>query len=91
MNIFVSNLGFHLQSDDLKDFFTNYGEVTSAKVITDRETNKSKGFGFVEMTNDSEGEKAIKELNGSMVDGRSMKVNVAQPREQRSDRKSYSR
>jgi RNA recognition motif-containing protein len=89
MNIFVSNLGFHLESEDLKGFFTAYGEVTSAKVVTDRDTHKSKGFGFVEMTNDIEGEKAIKELNGSMIDGRSMKVDVAKPREQKGERKNY--
>ena len=89
MNIFVSNLGFHLESEDLKGYFAAYGEVSSAKVVTDRDTNKSKGFGFVEMTNDSEGEKAIKELNGSMVDGRSMKVDVARPREQKSERRNY--
>lgn len=81
MNIYVSNLGFHLGNEDLKDFFTTFGEVTSAKIITDRETNKSRGFGFVEMPNELEGQTAINKLNGSVVEGRSMSVNVAKPKE----------
>ena len=81
MNIYVSNLSFQVGDEDLKGFFTTYGEVTSAKVITDRETNRSRGFGFVEMSNDAEGETAIKNLNGSVVDGRSISVNVARPKE----------
>ena len=85
MNIFVSNLSFTIQDEDLREFFTPYGEVSSAKVIMDRETNRSRGFGFVEMANDTEGQKAIKELDGAMVDGRALKVNVAKPREERSD------
>ena len=88
MNIYVSNLGFHVGNEDLKGFFAAYGEVSSAKVIIDRETNKSKGFGFVEMPNDAEGEEAIKKLNGSVVEGRSMNVNVARPKEQSSYKKS---
>lgn len=88
MNIFVSNLGFHVGNEDLRGFFAAYGEVTSAKVIIDRETNKSKGFGFVEMTNESEGEAAIKKLNGSVVEGRSMNVNIAKPKEQRPEKKN---
>ena len=81
MNIYVSNLGFHVGNEDLKGFFAAYGEVTSAKVVFDRETNRSRGFGFVEMPNDAEGEAAISKLNGSVVDGRSMNVNVARPKE----------
>lgn len=84
MNIYVSNLGFQIEDEDLKEFFTAYGEVTSAKVITDRETNRSRGFGFVEMPNDAEGEAAISKLNGSVVEGRSISVTVARPKEQRS-------
>jgi len=84
MNIYVSNLDFHVGDQDLKGFFTAYGEVTSAKIIMDRGTNRSRGFGFVEMPNDAEGEKAIKELNGSLVEGRSISVNVAKPKEERS-------
>ena len=81
MNIYVSNLGFHVGDEDLKGFFATYGEVTSAKVIIDRETNKSKGFGFVEMPNESEGNIAISKLNGFAVQGRSMNVNIAKPKE----------
>lgn len=84
MNIYVSNLGFHVGDEDLKGFFATYGEVSSAKVIIDRETNKSKGFGFVEMPNDAEGEAAIQKLNGFVIQGRSMNVNVARPKEDRS-------
>lgn len=85
MNIYVSNLSFNVQDEDLKDYFQDYGEVTSAKVITDKFTNRSRGFGFVEMSDDAAAEKAIKELNGAMVDGRSMSVTVAKPREERSN------
>ena len=81
MNIYVSNLGFQVGDDDLKDIFTACGEVSSAKVITDRETNRSRGFGFVEMPNDAEGEAAISKLNGSVIEGRSISVTVARPKE----------
>jgi RNA recognition motif-containing protein len=81
MNIYVSNLGFHVGDEDLKGLFATCGEVTSAKVILDRETNKSRGFGFVEMPNDAEGEAAIEKLNGSVVQGRSMNVTVARQKE----------
>ena len=81
MNIYVSNLGFHVGDEDLKGLFAAYGEVTSAKVVFDRETNKSRGFGFVEMPDNAEGETAIQKLNGSLVQGRSMNVNIARPKE----------
>ncbi len=81
MNIYVSNLGFHLGNEDLKGFFAAFGEVTSARVITDRDTNKSKGFGFVEMPNESEGTTAINKLNGFAVEGRSLNVNLAKLKE----------
>ena len=91
MNIYVSNLSFAVQDEDLRSYFAEYGEVTSAKVIMDKLTNRSKGFGFVEMTNDAAAQKAITELDGATVDGRTIKVNVARPREERSPRKpSYS-
>lgn len=77
MNIYVANLGFSMQDNDLKNLFNEYGSVTSAKVITDRETGKSRGFGFVEMSSDDSAQKAIKELDGKMVDGRAMQVNEA--------------
>lgn len=80
MNLYVSNLGFHVGNQDLKDLFSAYGEVTSAKVITDRETNRSRGFGFVEMANQDEAQLAISKLNGSIVEGRSMNVNEAKPK-----------
>ena len=87
MNIYVSNLGFSVQDEDLKEYFEEYGEVTSAKVITDKFTNRSRGFGFVEMPDESAAEKAIKELNGAVVEGRSISVTVARPREERSNNK----
>ena len=83
MNIYVSNLSFDVQDQDLRDFFTPYGEVTSAKIITDRETGRSRGFGFVEMSNDEASRKAIAELNDSTVDGRNIKVMEARPKEDR--------
>ena len=84
MNIYVSNLSFNVQDEDLRDFFTPYGEVSSAKVITDRETGRSRGFGFVEMTDEAASKKAIAELNGATVDNRSIRVSVAKPKENRS-------
>jgi RNA recognition motif-containing protein len=84
MNIYVSNLSFAVQDEDLRDFFAEYGAVTSAKVIMDKTTNRSRGFGFVEMPNDAEGQKAIDSLDGASADGRTMRVTVAKPREERS-------
>ena len=84
MNIYVSNLSFNVQDEDLKDFFAPYGEVTSAKVITDRETGRSRGFGFVEMTDEAASQKAIAELHGATVESRSINVSAAKPREERS-------
>jgi RNA recognition motif-containing protein len=81
MNIYVSNLGFNVQDEDLKEFFTPYGEVTSAKIITDRETGRSRGFGFVEMPDTAAAKKAIAELDGGDVEGRSIKVMEAKPKE----------
>jgi RNA recognition motif-containing protein len=81
MNIYVSNLSFDVQDQDLREFFTPYGEVTSAKIITDRETGRSRGFGFVEMSDDAASRKAIAELNDSSVDGRNIKVMEARPKE----------
>jgi RNA recognition motif-containing protein len=83
MNIYVSNLGFNVQDEDLKDFFAPYGEITSAKVITDRETGKSRGFGFVEMPDDAAAKKAIAELDQAMVEGRAIRVVEAKPKEDR--------
>jgi RNA recognition motif-containing protein len=88
MNIYVSNLSYAVQDEDLKEFFTEYGEVSSAKVIMDKYTNRSKGFGFVEMPDDAAAQKAITELDGGMVDGRAIKVMVAKPKEERGERSS---
>jgi RNA recognition motif-containing protein len=81
MNIYVGNLSWNLKDQDLSDLFTPYGEVTSAKIIQDKMTNRSKGFGFVEMANDSEAQAAIAQLNGSEVDGRNLVVNESRPKE----------
>lgn len=83
MNIYVSNLSYNVQDEDLKGFFTPYGEVTSAKVIMDKFTGKSKGFGFVEMSDSDAAKKAIAELDNGVVDGRNVKVMEAKPREDR--------
>jgi RNA recognition motif-containing protein len=88
MNIYVSNLSFAVQDEDLREFFAEYGEVSSAKVIMDKYTNRSKGFGFVEMPDDAAAQKAIAELDGGMVEGRAIKVMVAKPREERSNNNS---
>ena len=83
MNIYVSNLSFNVQDEDLREFFTPYGEVTSSKVITDRETGRSRGFGFVEMSDSEAGRKAIMELDNGTVEGRNIKVMEAKPKESR--------
>lgn len=84
MNIFVAKLNFDTQEDYLREVFEEYGEVTTASVITDKFTGKSKGYAFVEMPNDEEAEKAIAELNDSEIDGRTIVVKKAEPREARS-------
>ena len=81
MNIYVSNLGFSVTDEELNKLFTGYGAVTSVKVITDKFTNKSRGFGFVEMSDDNAAASAMKELNGTMVEGRAIKVGPARPKE----------
>jgi RNA recognition motif-containing protein len=81
MNIYVSNLSFNVQDEDLKEFFAPYGEVSSAKIINDRETGKSRGFGFVELADDEAAKKAIAELDGATVEGRAIKVMEAKPKE----------
>ena len=83
MNIYVSNLGFNVKDEDLKEFFTPYGEVTSAKIISDKFTGQSRGFGFVEMSDDEAAKKAIAELDQASVEGRSIKVMEARPKEDR--------
>ncbi|MBN2627256.1 MAG: RNA-binding protein [Spirochaetales bacterium] len=81
MNIYAGNLSYALTEDDLKQAFAEFGEVINAKIIMDRDTGRSKGFGFVEMGNDEEGEKAIEALDGSPLKGRNLKVNEARPRQ----------
>jgi RNA recognition motif-containing protein len=90
MNIYVSNLSFAVRDEDLKEFFAEYGEVASAKVIMDKVSNRSRGFAFVEMPDDTAAQKAIQELDGATVDGRPIKVNVARPKEKSNNRRSFS-
>ncbi len=85
MNIYVSNLSFNVTDEDLNEYFAEYGEVSSAKVILDKFTQKSRGFAFVEMSDDEAAKKAIAELDGASVDGRTINVSVAKPREERSN------
>lgn len=80
MNIYVGNLPFNLGEEDLKEIFEEYGEVASAKIINDKITGRSKGFGFVEMEDSAEANNAIKELNNAEVAGRNIKVNESKPR-----------
>ena len=85
MNIYVSGLSYNTSSENLQDQFAEYGEVTSARVIADRETGVSRGFGFVEMSNDGEGQKAIDELNNANYDGKTIAVSVAREKRERSN------
>ena len=87
MNIYVSNLSFNIGDKELSSFFTGYGEVSSAKVIMDKMTSQSRGFGFVEMPDEEASKKAIAALDGTTVDGRTIKVTEARPKEQRPARR----
>jgi RNA recognition motif-containing protein len=87
MNIYVGNLSYSMSEDELRDAFGAFGEVSSVKILMDRETGRSRGFGFVEMPNQSDGEKAIAQLNGKDVGGRPLRINEARPREQREQRR----
>ena len=89
MNIYVSNLSFNIQDEDLKEFFTPFGEVSSAKIINDKETGRSRGFGFVEMSDEAASKKAIAELDGAEVEGRNIKVMEAKPKEDRPARTGF--
>jgi len=88
MNIYVGNLSYSVTEEDLREVFSEFGEVSSVNVIKDRYSGQPKGFGFVEMQNDSEANEAIKALNDSSLKGRNIKVNQAKPREERPERKS---
>lgn len=83
MNIFIAGLSYSINDADLKELFTEYGEIASAKVITDRDSGRSKGYGFVEIENEDAAKKAIEELNGAEYDGRTITVSEARPREER--------
>jgi RNA recognition motif-containing protein len=89
MNLYVSNLGFQTSDNDLRKLFEAFGQVSSAKVITDRETGRSRGFGFVEMENNTDANSAMTKLNGKEVDGRTLSVSVAKERENRSDKRKW--
>ena len=80
MNIYVGNLDYKVDETDLKEIFEEYGTVSSVKIITDKFTGRSKGFGFVEMENEADAKKAISELNNATLENRAMKVNEARPR-----------
>jgi RNA recognition motif-containing protein len=87
MNIYVGNLPYSLSEEDLKSAFSQFGEVSSASIIMDRMSGQSKGFGFVEMPDNTEADEAIKALNESALNGRNIKVNQARPRGERSPRR----
>ena len=89
MNIYVGNLPYSISEEDLQNAFGEHGTVTNVNIIKDRVTGNSKGFGFVEMENDDEGQKAIEEMNGAELGGRPLKVNVARPRAERPPRQSW--
>ncbi len=87
MNIYIGNLNYTVDEDKLRKTFEKYGEVASARIITDKETGDSKGYGFVEMKNDDEGRKAIQHLNSQEVDGRHIRVNIAKPKKNNYNRR----
>jgi RNA recognition motif-containing protein len=91
MNIYIGNLAFNITEENLRSMFEAFGEIESAKVITDRFTGRSKGFGFVEMPSNSEADQAIKALNGKFIEGRNIKVNQANPGGKKSRRSSNRR
>ena len=86
MNIYIGNLNFNLAEEDLKQIFEEYGAVNSVRIITDKFSGRSKGFGFVEMATEGDAKKAIESLNGSDVQGRNIKVSAAEEKSERSER-----
>ena len=86
--MFVSNLSFHTTDEDLRDLFKEFGEVSSAKVITDRETGRSRGFGFVEMPEEAAAKQAMQGIEGKEIEGRAVSVSVAKEKEDRGSRNS---
>ena len=91
MNIYVGNLSWNLKDQDLSNLFAAHGEVASAKIVTDKFTNRSKGFGFVEMPNDDQAQAAIAALNGTEVDGRNIVVNESRPKPEGSGGGGYKK
>jgi RNA recognition motif-containing protein len=89
MNMYISNLGFHTSDDDLRKLFEQFGQVSSAKIITDRETGRSRGFGFVEMASNEEATQAMDKLNGKDIEGRNISVTVAREKEARTDKRKW--
>jgi len=87
--LYVGNLSFQTQEDGLREHFAQFGEVLSANIVSDRDTGRSRGFGFVEMSSDEEARNAINALDGQELDGRQLKVNEAKPREDRRPRDRY--
>lgn len=90
-NLFIGNLAYTTNDDSLKAHFEQIGEVSSARVVTDRETGRSRGFGFVEFVNDDDNQKAVDQLNGKDLDGRSINVGLARPKEDRPQRDDNNR
>lgn len=91
MNIYVGNLSYKVNENDLKEIFEEYGDVSSVKIITDKYSGRSKGFGFIEMHNDVEANKAIEELNEAELDGRNMRVNQAREKSENNNRRNFNR
>lgn len=89
MNMYVSNLGFNTTDNDLQKLFEAFGQVSSAKVITDRDTGRSRGFGFVEMSSDNEANQAMAKLNGKEIGGRAISVTIARERESRPNKSKW--
>lgn len=89
MNMFVGNLGFNVTDDSLRELFEGYGNVSSAKIIMDRESGRSRGFGFVEMGSTTEANEAISQLNGKVIGGRAISVSEAREKEKRNDSKRW--
>ncbi|HMM16648.1 MAG TPA: RNA-binding protein [Petrimonas sp.] len=85
MNIYVSNLSYDTTTESLEELFAEYGEISSANIIKDRDSGRSRGFGFVEMPNDANAQKAIDELNNSDFEGKTITVNMARPKTERND------
>jgi len=90
MQIYVGNMNYRTSEDEINNLFSQYGEVSSVKLISDRETGRAKGFGFVTMDNEAEAKKAIEELNEKEFEGRTLRINEAKPREER-PRREFNR